>query len=137
MAWHWNRDHFREIIHFGKWIAVSSIASFFASQFGTVILRTLLSSSVLGVYSIASALVGAAPRFRRRRSIVALALSVLGEVLRESPTELRRKYYRFRFPIDALSATIGGLLFATAPQIVGRLYDSRYSLAGPMLQISL
>jgi O-antigen/teichoic acid export membrane protein len=134
MAWHWNKDHFREIIHFGKWITVSSIASFFASQSDIVILGMLLSGAALGVYSIARTLIGAAHGFVERINS-SLALSVLGEVLRESPTGLRRKYYRFRLPIDALSATIGGVLFATAPQIVGALYDPRYSLAGPMLQL--
>jgi O-antigen/teichoic acid export membrane protein len=134
MAWHWNKDHFREIIHFGKWITVSSIASFFGSQSDIVILGMLLSGAALGVYSIARTLIGAAHGFVERINS-SLALSVLGEVIRESPTELRRKYYRFRFPIDAVSATIGGVLFATAPQIVGVLYDPRYSLAGPMLQL--
>ena len=134
MAWYWNEDHFREIIHFGKWITVSSIASFFASQCDVIILGMLLSGAVLGVYSIARTLVGAAHGFVEKINN-SLALSVLGEVLRESPIELRRKYYRFRLPIDTLSATIGGVLFATGPQIVGALYDSRYSLAGPMLQL--
>src|SRR5579871_291538 len=134
MAWNWNKDHFREIIHFGKWITVSSIASFFASQCDILILGVLLSGAVLGVYSIARTLVGAAHGLVEKINS-SLALSVLGEVLRESPTELRRKYYRFRFPIDALSASIGGLLCATGPQIVGALYDNRYSLAGPMLQL--
>jgi O-antigen/teichoic acid export membrane protein len=134
MAWNWNRDHFREIVHFGKWITVSSVASFFASQCDILILGMLLSGSVLGVYSIARTLVGVAHGFVEKINS-SLALSVLGEVLRESPTELRRKYYRFRLPIDVLSASIGGVLFATGPQIVGALYDSRYSLAGPMLQI--
>jgi O-antigen/teichoic acid export membrane protein len=134
MAWRWNKDHFREVIHFGKWITVSSIASFFASQSDIVIFGMLLSGASLGVYSIAKTLIGAAHGFVERVNS-SLALSVLGEVLRESPTELRRKYYRFRLPIDAVSATIGGVLFVTAPQIVAVLYDPRYSLAGPMLQL--
>jgi O-antigen/teichoic acid export membrane protein len=134
MTWHWNKDHFREIVHFGKWITVSSIASFFASQCDIVILGMLLSGSALGVYSIAKTLIGAAHGFVERINS-SLALSVLGEVLRESPSELKRKYYRFRLPIDALSALGGGMIFATGPQIVGALYDPRYSQAGAMLQL--
>ncbi len=134
MAWNWNKDDFREIIHFGKWITVSSIATFFASQCDIVILGMLLSGSVLGVYSIARTLIGAAEGFVERINS-SLALSVLGEVLRENPAELRSKYYRFRFPIEATSALSAGLIFATGPQIVGTLYDPRYSEAGTMLQL--
>ncbi|HET9378313.1 MAG TPA: oligosaccharide flippase family protein [Chthoniobacterales bacterium] len=134
MAWRWNRDHFREIIHFGKWITVSSLASFFASQCDFVILGMLLSGSSLGVYSIAKTLVSAVHGFVERINS-GLALSVLGEVLRENPAELRKKYYRFRFPIDVLSAFSSGVLFATGQQIVSTLYDPRYAQAGPMLQL--
>jgi O-antigen/teichoic acid export membrane protein len=134
MAWRWNKDHFREIIHFGKWITVSSIASFFSSQCDIVILGILLSGSVLGVYSISRTLISAIHGLVDRINS-SLALSVLGEVLRESPAELRRKYYRFRFPIDAVSAFSSGVIFTTGPQIVGALYDPRYAQAGPMLQL--
>ena len=43
--------------------------------------------------------------------------------------------YRFRFPIDALSAISSGVIFATGPEIAGLLYDTRYVQAGPMLQL--
>jgi O-antigen/teichoic acid export membrane protein len=134
MAWHWNKDHFLEIIHFGKWISVSSIASFFSSQSAILILGILFSGAMLGVYSIARTLIGAVYGLVDKINS-SLALSVLGEVVRERPTELKRSYYRFRLPIDMLSALAGGLIFATGPEIVGALYDPRYSQAGPMLQL--
>jgi O-antigen/teichoic acid export membrane protein len=134
MAWTWNEDDFREIIHFGKWITVSSIASFFASQCDIIVLGMLLSGSDLGVYSIARTLIGTAEGLVERINS-SLALSVLGEVLRKDPAELKSKYYRFRFPIETLAALCAGLIFATGPQIIGTLYDPRYSQAGPMLQL--
>jgi O-antigen/teichoic acid export membrane protein len=134
MAWNWNTDHFREIVHFGKWITVSSIASFFASQCDIVILGMLLSGSALGVYSIARTLIGAAEGLVEKINS-SLALSVLGEVLRKDPAELKSKYYRFRLPIEASAALSAGLVCATGPQIVSTLYDPRYSEAGPMLQL--
>jgi O-antigen/teichoic acid export membrane protein len=134
MAWSWNRDHFREIVDFGKWITVSSIASFFASQCDIIILGLLLSGSALGVYSIARTLIGAAEGLVERINS-SLALSVMGEVLRKDPAELKSKYYRFRLPIEGVAALCAGLIFAAGPQIIGTLYDSRYSQAGPMLQL--
>ena len=88
----------------------------------------------MGVYSIARTLIGAAEGLVERINS-SLALSVLGEVLRKNPAELKSKYYRFRLPIEALAALCAGLIFATGPQIIGTLYDSRYSEAGPMLQL--
>jgi O-antigen/teichoic acid export membrane protein len=134
MAFRWDIKHFGEIIQFGKWITVSSIASFFASQCDIVILGILLSGSVLGVYSIARTLIGAIQGFAEKINS-SLTLAVLGEVLRENPAELRGKYYRFRLPIDTLSAVGAGVVFTTGPQIASALYDTRYAQAGPMLQL--
>jgi O-antigen/teichoic acid export membrane protein len=134
MTWSWNRDHFHEIVQFGKWITVSSIASFFGSQSDVVILGLLLPSSGLGIYSIAKSLAGTAEGLLERIN-GSLTLSVLGEVLRNNPLELKNRYYRFRLPIEAVSALCGGMIFAMAPQIVGILYDNRYTAAGPMLRL--
>jgi O-antigen/teichoic acid export membrane protein len=134
MRWNWNRDHFDEIIHFGKWITVSSIATFFASQSDVLLLGVLLPGTGLGVYSIAKALIGNAEGLLERLNS-SLTLSVLGEVIRVNPSALKDRYYRFRLPIEAAAAAGGGLVFAAAPQIIGLLYDARYSEAGPMLQL--
>jgi O-antigen/teichoic acid export membrane protein len=134
MAWNWNTDHFREIIHFGKWIAVSSVASFFGSQFDIIALGFLFPGSTLGVYSIARTLIGVVEGLLDRINS-SLTLSVLGQVLRDNPADLKSKYYRFRLPIEVAAAASAGFIFATGHQIIGALYDPRYSEAGPMLQL--
>ena len=113
---------------------MSSIASFFGFQSDIVLLGMLFPSSTLGIYSIAKALIGNAEGLLERINSN-LTLSVLGEVLRVNPTELKNRYYRFRLPIEAAAAAGGGVVFATASQIIGLLYDARYSAAGPMLQV--
>ncbi len=134
MGWSWNTDHFREVLHFGKWIAVSSVASFFGSQIDVIVLGLLMPGSTLGVYSIARTLIGVVEGLLDRIT-GSLTLSVLGEVLRVSPADLKTKYYRFRLPIEAAAALFAGLIFATGPQIIRGLYDPRYSEAGPMLRL--
>jgi O-antigen/teichoic acid export membrane protein len=129
-----NAEHLSEIFHFGKWITVSSIASFVGSQTDIVGLGIMVPSSVLGIYFIAKVLVNAVEGLLEKLNGM-LTLSVFGEVLRNDPGDLRNKYYRFRLPIEAAAILCAGFLFVTADQIVGILYDARYSEAGPMLKI--
>ena len=134
MAFAWDKAHIREMVHFGKWITVSSIASFVASQSDVILFGLLLPSSFLGIYFLAKTLIGTAEGLLERLN-GALALPVLGEVLRTNPDNLRDRYYRFQFPIDLVAAACGGFVFVTASQIIGVLYDARYAEAGPMLRL--
>jgi len=134
MALVWKRDHIREIVHFGKWIAVSSFASFISQQSDVVLFGFLLPTSTLGIYAIAKLLGGAAEGVIDRLNST-LALPILGEVIRKDPGNLRDRYYGFRLPIDGLAALFSGGLIATGHLIVGILYDPRYAEAGTMLQI--
>ena len=134
MALRWERAHFDEIVHFGKWIAVSSFATFVSQQSDIIVLGLLVPSSSLGIYSIAKVLVGAAEGLLDRINN-SLALPVLGEVIRRDSRELRDRYYRFRLPIELGATLVSGFLFTTGIFIVNFLYDPRYAQAGPMLQI--
>jgi O-antigen/teichoic acid export membrane protein len=126
--------HLKEIFHFGKWITVSSIASFVSSQTDIIALGLLLPSAFLGIYSIAKVLVNTVEGLLEKLNGT-LTLPVLGEVLRVNPADLRDRYYRFRLPIEAAATFCAGFLFTTADLIVGVMYDARYSEAGPMLRI--
>lgn len=134
MALKRNKDHIQEIVRFGKWIVVSSLASFVAQQSDIVLFGFLLPSSVLGTYSIAKLLVNTGESLLERLNS-SLALPILSEVIRKDPSNLPNRYYRFRLPIDLAAALLSGVLVITGSLIVGILYDTRYSEAGPMLQI--
>jgi O-antigen/teichoic acid export membrane protein len=128
------RDHFREIFSFGKWINVSSMATFVVSQSGTLVLGLLLPASVLGLYYIAKILADTTEAFLERLNS-SLTLPVLSEVVRNNPTELNHKYYRFRTPIELVAFTSAGFLFAAGDWIVNFLYDPRYATAGVFLRV--
>ena len=51
--WDWNGSEFREIIHFGKWIFVSSVLGFLVINGDRLLLGGLVDATVLGVYMIA------------------------------------------------------------------------------------
>jgi O-antigen/teichoic acid export membrane protein len=134
MAFKWDRDYSRQIVHFGRWIVVSSFASFVGQQSDVILLGILMPGSMLGLYSIAKQLAGTGEGLLDRINS-SLALPVLGEVIRKNSDKLRDHYYHFRLPIDVVAALLGGCLFAAGSFIVGFLYDARYAEAGLMLQI--
>jgi O-antigen/teichoic acid export membrane protein len=134
MRLNWERDHFHSIVRFGRWIMVSSIATFISQQCDVILLGILTPASTLGLYSIAKLLTATGEGFLDRLNY-ALALPVFGEIIRKDPRTLRNRYYRFRLPIDLAAGLLGGALFAAGGFIVHFLYDTRYEQAGTMLQI--
>ena len=134
MGWRWEREHVAEFTHFGRWISISSSATFIAGQGDRLFIGLCLSSSLLGLYSIAKlpmeALTGL---FERLNS--SLAVPVLGEVLRNDRAGLKAKYYRFRLPFDLAAPFSGGIVYSAGALIIRIMYDPRYVEAGPMLQL--
>jgi O-antigen/teichoic acid export membrane protein len=134
MGLNWEKDHLQEIVRFGRWIAVSSFATFIAQQSDVILLGILMPGSVLGLYSVAKLLVDAGEGLLEKLNS-ALALPVMGEVLRKDPSKLQDRYYRFRLPIELTAGLLGGCLFAAGQFVVNFLYDARYAEAGMMLSI--
>jgi O-antigen/teichoic acid export membrane protein len=128
------QNQFREIISFGKWINVSSWATFAITQSDVLVLGLLVPAHVLGIYYIAKSLMDAVEGILERLNS-SLTLPVLGEVLRRNPASLKQQYYRFRMPLELAAMTASGFLFATGDWIVHFLYDSRYAAAGIFLRI--
>jgi O-antigen/teichoic acid export membrane protein len=131
----WDRESFREILSFGKWIFASSILGFLLSSGDRLLLGGLVSADILGLYSIAvlitSALGGVLQRWMAN-----VAYPALSEIARERPADLKASYYRFRAPIDLLSLFLLGFLHVSGREIVGLLYDSRYRVVGQQVEIS-
>ena len=121
----WSKADFREIVHFGRWIAVSSVATFVSQQCDVLILGVLVPIQTLGLYSIAKMLVSTGEGLLDQLN-ASLTLPVLGEVLRKDPSVLLFRYYRFRLPIDVAAGLASGCLLSTGTFIVSFLYDARY-----------
>ena len=134
MGRNWDKDHFHEIVRFGRWIIVSSFATFIGQQCDVILLGLLTPASILGLYSIAKLLAGTGEGLLDRLN-TSLALPIFGEVIRQDPRNLRNCYYRFRLPIELTAGLLSGTLFVAGDFIVRFLYDSRYAQSGRMLQI--
>jgi O-antigen/teichoic acid export membrane protein len=128
------KDALREMIHFGRWIFVSSAVGIFAANGDRLLLGGVVDARALGLYVIATLMVGAiAGGVSRFFSMV--VLPALSEIARNDPSRLREIYYRLRTPSDLLLLFLTGLVFAAGQLIIDLLYDPRYSGAGGMLQV--
>jgi O-antigen/teichoic acid export membrane protein len=134
MRWEWQSRHVKEIVHFGKWINLSSFATFVGSQSDVLIMGLLLTTPMLGIYYIAKTISDAIESLLERLNST-MTLPVFGEIIRTNPENLKDRYYRFRLPIELVAAGAAGFLFAAGELIINSLYDQRYSEAGLMLKI--
>lgn len=133
-ALRWDREAFREIFGFGKWIFLTSILGFLAANGDRLLLGGLTDPATLGLYAIAYFIVGALyDAFDKVASSV--AFPALSEVVRDRPQDLKNTYYKFRLPFDAMTLLVMGGLLSAGHLIVDVLYDDRYSAAGSMIGI--
>lgn len=131
---HWDREAFREILGFGKWIFLTSILGFLAANGDRLLLGGLTDPATLGLYAIAFFMVSALQEvFTKLGGNV--AFPALSEVVRERPEALKQAYYKFRLPLDAATLLATGLLFSAGHLLIQLLYDERYLAAGHMIEI--
>lgn len=128
----WDREVFREIFAFGKWVTLSSAFSFMLTSGDTLLLGGLLDTKLMGAYALAVMLVGAL-QGAVIRLVGAAALPAFAEVHRERPERLKTTLYRIRQPLDILCLTVSGALMSLGQLVVSTLYDDRYAAAGWMV----
>lgn len=124
----WERPAAAELITFGKWIFLSTMFWFFASQGDKAVLGKFLTLEVLGIYNIGYFLASFP---------LLLGLNVTSKVMipiyREGadPQRLARMRY-------GLTGGVAGLLIVMAlsgPWLVGVLYDARYAVSGAIIVV--
>lgn len=129
-----NSEAVAEIVHFGKWIFVSSFISFIINKGDIFILGVFLSKADLGIFSIAAIW---------SRMVLELLVKVNQEVMtplyaaafRESRHAAKVKIKKTRAVLLSLTLPAIWLVIIIAPALVEFLYDDRYLQAGWMLQI--
>lgn len=130
----WEKNALQELIHFGKWIFVSSAVGVLAVNGDRLLLGGLVDAHVLGLYAIAVLIVGSIES-GINRILSTVSLPALSEILRIDPSRLGEVYYKLRIPSDLVLLFTAGLLMAAGQLVIDLLYDSRYSAAGSMVQV--
>jgi O-antigen/teichoic acid export membrane protein len=132
--WRWERSAAHEIIHFGKWIFLSSILGFFANNADRMLLGGYVDSATLGIYSIAFTVFSMVTQILTT-IFAQVSFPALSEVVRERVLELKRNLYRFHLLTASFAYFCAGGLFVSGTTLIGLLYDRRYQQAGWMLEV--
>ena len=128
------KEHVHELIHFGKWIFLASILTFFVNSSDRPVLAKFMDPAQLGVYSIGmnfpnvvqGVLYGIAGR---------VLFPVYAELARERPEHLRSRMIRVRFSLACVTLHILWVMVVLGPQLIDFLYDDRYREAGVFMQV--
>ncbi|MGB3615663.1 MAG: oligosaccharide flippase family protein [Elainellaceae cyanobacterium] len=130
----WDKSAVREIFSFGKWIFVSTVLTFLASQSDRLILGKIFSLEMLGVYTVAFTLADM-PRQVISRVAGQVIFPVVSKQANETRETLRGKLESKRWQLLIAMAVGVALLFNTGDYIINTLYDENYNNAAWMLPI--
>jgi O-antigen/teichoic acid export membrane protein len=132
-----NKLHFdKQVAHkvwtSGRWIAMASPLTFIELNGPVIVLGGLLSSSALGIFTIASLLAGVVHLVSQNLA-ANVFLPSLSSAVRSTTPKLAQTYARFQLIADALIVTAAGVLIAAGPAVVKVLFDARYAESGALL----
>jgi len=131
---HISRRYVREIVGFGKWISLSSLVYFLATNFDRLYFAKVVPLTVLGIYSIARSISDLLnlTAVRLGNSVVfpfvSSHASAPRDTLHAAVASIRARYL--------LLAAFGcSLLIAGSDLVIRLIYDQRYHAAGWMLPV--
>ncbi|MBB6430440.1 oligosaccharide flippase family protein [Algisphaera agarilytica] len=131
---HFERDAFKELIHFGKWLFLSTLITFLAGQVDKFLIGGLISTSMLGLYFIASRLADLGPMFFKKLGVW-VGFPALSELYRNEPERFGSQLLKMRMvitlPINALLVC----MILTGPALVVLMFNDEYVQAGLLVQI--
>lgn len=129
----WDRSAVRDIVHFGKWVFLSTVISFFALQIDKLVFARLFPLDQVGVYAIAASLAIMTPMLMGRLQM-AIAFPLYARMLdRHEP--LSRIVARSKPPMLLAGAYLVTAVIVCAQSFVDLAYDHRYADAGTYIVI--
>lgn len=126
----------RSLVHFGRWILLSTLATYLGGEGLKAIQGGLLTPAEFGVLAIAYTIAGI-PNDLAQRLSGSVGLPVFSETVRRNPNGLSAIFNRFRIRMIILSVALASGLAIIAEPLIGVLYDSRYQAAGSYLSVLL
>ena len=129
----WEREAVGQLLHFGKWIFVSTALFFVTAQADRLLFGKLFDFAMLGIYG--NALVLATLPVQLLWSVGNFVLlPAFSEQVRNGEA-LGATYRRLQLPVLMLGGLPVAGLLACGPELIEVLYDPRYWEAGWMLQL--
>lgn len=127
-----DRSALHELIHFGKYIFLSTLAGFVATHGDRALLGKFVSLSELAVYNIAYFL-GSVPYMLTRTVVDRVVFPLYKNKPPAESADNRRKIFRARFLLTGSMFLFCSIFVIGGDAIIQLLYDERYHLAGPIL----
>ena len=123
-----------EILHFGKWIFISSIVYFLSMNFDRLYLAKVVPLELLGIYGIARSISELLSLLFMRVGNIVLFPFIASHSQRPRP-ELRSQLSLLRARVLVLIAVGFSLMVAVADLAIKLLFDARYQAASWMLPV--
>ena len=127
-----NKEYTWQIIHFGKWIFLSSAIYFFSSNFDRLYLGKTVPFALLGIYGVARSLSDTISVFVGRLSGL-IVFPLIAKAADRPRKELRQKVASTRFQLLLLTAFGLAAFAAVADVPIKLIYDPRYYPAADIL----
>lgn len=129
---HWERAAGHDLVHFGKWIFLSTACGFLLSQGDKAIFGHYLTLEQLGVYNVGFFL-ASFPLLLGR----AVNSRIMIPLYRDHPPAGSAKDFarmrKLRLILSGGMLVLLGVLALIGPQLVAILYDPRYAMAGAII----
>lgn len=132
------RSAARELLHFGKWIFLSTVAGFLVAQGDKLVLSTFLPLDMLGIYNIGYTL-ASVPLMLGGALVGRMMIPLYRAHLPEDGSAPRAADFaalrRFRFMLTGALIAISVAMALGGYALVGLLYDPRYQQAGVIVML--
>jgi O-antigen/teichoic acid export membrane protein len=130
---HWDKPAFQQLMHFGRWIFLSTILTFLTGQADRLVYGKVVDEATLAIFYIA-ANIAILPSSAIENLMRKVAFPLLSQVHNTAGNFLD-SFRRLRWKACLLSGWGTAGLLGGGPTIVRLIYDDRYLAGGWMLQI--
>jgi O-antigen/teichoic acid export membrane protein len=129
----WDRKSIASLVHFGRWIFMSTLLTFLVSQSDRLIFGLLGTMSFLGVYAVAAT--WATFPTQVLSHLVQSVMFPLFSQVHNDKADLPAAYREARAPCLFAAGWLSACLISAGPTIVHFLYDKRAIEAGWIIQV--
>lgn len=119
----------KSIVHFGKWIFFSSIATYLGGEGLRAVQGGLITPAEFGILAIAYT-IAAIPNELTVKLTSSIGLPALSEAFRKDPASMAGVLHKFRKRVLMLALILVSAVVLTSEFVITLLYDERYHAAG-------
>ncbi len=130
----WDRDVVAHLVRFGRWIMISSVLTFLWAEGGKLLISAVLDMRQLALFTLANTL--SLVLWQAMQQLAGrVFFPAYAEVHRTNPGNLMAVLYKVRLAMILPSWGLAVIFVFFGVDIMGVLYDKRYTGSGVMLEL--